>query len=129
MYMWLVISAYLPIAWLESPLIYYRKSAGQTTVVRQRQMWRETYALRDRTFRRDETVRIAVGGQSARRKLDDDALYRASLYLRRWDFSSYAWFAWQVLKRRSLRLMCLLAFYTVRALAASIPDRLRGDRQ
>ena len=129
MYLWLVISAHMPIAWLDTPLTYWRRAAGQMTVVRERQMWRDTYALRDRLFRDDETVRSAVGGEAARRRLDGDALYRAYLYLQQWDLASYAWFAGQVLKRHSLRLVVLLALYSARALICATSSRLRGTPQ
>lgn len=118
MSMWLQISAHMPVAWLNEPLTSWRKAPGQMTEARAGQMWRETYALRDRLFRDDATVRNAVGGESARRRLDGDALYRSYLYLRQWNLPDYTWFAGQVIKRHSLRLTILLGFHTARALIA-----------
>lgn len=119
MYMWLTISAHLPVGWIDEPLTLYRRGPGQMTNRRSRQMWRETYALRDRALRADSTLREVVGGEPARRRLDGDALYRAVLYLEHGDLESYAWFARQVLRRRRARLAARLLYYTCAALIRS----------
>lgn len=132
MYMWLVISAHMPVKWLAEPLTQYRIASGQLTSVRSRQMWRETYSLRERLLQ-DPHVRAAIGGEDVgRERLDDNALFLARSYLRSGDLTSYAWFSWRILKRRRLRLLALLARYTVSSLTEGAGDlfwaRLRRRR-
>jgi hypothetical protein len=117
MYMWLVISSHLPVAWLDAPLTRYRVAGGQMSQTRAHQMWRETYALREYLLKEDPTVCAAVGGcRAAETRLDENALYLAQSYLRRLDVASYGWFAWRVIKRRRVHLFTLLAKCTARAL-------------
>lgn len=127
MYMWLVISSRMAVAWLKEPLTLCRSGAGHQQVTRShgRKMWRETYALRDRLLDVDASVRAVVGGKEAGRwRLDDNALYLAHSFLRQLDFESYAWFAWQVLKRRRVRLAVLLVKYTAQGLLEAGRARL-----
>lgn len=89
-------------------------------------MWRESYSLREHALRTDPTVRSAVGGEAALRRLDGDALYRGEFYLRYGDLSSYAWFACRVLRRCRVCLAMLLVLYTTRGLVQWATDRLSG---
>jgi glycosyltransferase involved in cell wall biosynthesis len=128
MYMWLVISARMPVAWLAEPLTLCRAGAGHSQMTSRRgrrQMWRETYVLRERLITTDEMVQAAVGGEAAgRARLDDNALYLARSYLQQLDLRSYAWFARKVLKRRSARLVVLLGKCTVAGLLEAAAERL-----
>jgi glycosyltransferase involved in cell wall biosynthesis len=117
MYMWLVISSRLSVAWLDASLTRYRVAGGQMSDTHAHQMWRESYSLRRYLLTKDEAVCAAVGGRhAARGRLDDHALWVACLYLRKMDLRNYAWFAWQILKRANPRLAALLAKYTAKAL-------------
>lgn len=111
-YVWLVISAHLPVAWLHDPLTCWRRTAGHMTRARARYMWRDSFSLREHALRSGATVRNAAGGEAARRRLDGEALYRAEFYLRSGDLSSYAWVAWRVLRRCRLRPAMLIGIHT-----------------
>jgi glycosyltransferase involved in cell wall biosynthesis len=127
MYWALVVSASMPVGWIEEPLTSYRASPTSISIIRDAEVRRESYALRRYAYRRFDTVRAAVGGESSKQVLERQAISHVFWYLNRKNpREAYRWARDAVAEARAANAGTGFFVLLAQVLIAAVPRVMRN---